>query len=873
MDWCNANVGVGNDLVEEAIKEEREGRNGAVLGEKARNFLEDRQREQLERKKKNGEEKFYAGVDLSKEGQENQEIKEDDEEIVRPPFTLKTPLFVRPKNGKKAEKRVEGDSKPQAFSQDSIDSSNKITKAANDSVKILNLGSSTSEDQESHSQSQAKAKELLSSTEEKEKDIKSKGKSSSLPFGFSTLSSALSTLTGNFSSYMLSLLDQPAYAMLSTRYMSKVFNPRTPNVPSVKYYSIAARTRKLAIYHPLWLPKTILDSAAESRTIGGESDGSAEALGSENQGNDGLVNVQSAKWGEFLGVMEGCDHWDLRGSGGPRWKNDRLDPKTGRIREEHEEKEKKKMEIKDRKEVEKMEKQRKKEEEKIKKEKMKDEERDQSWIDINKLLGSWISKGDAEKKWKNETGYKDQEANKSKLTASAKDKSSTVKESTSKTTSGPTSTSTVSEAANSFLENYATLSSPDEGSQDLSRSSKPSSDASTPTSETSVTSVVPNPLILTPDSALINEVAAWISDRLPERDQERRDLAEKRAEIQDRDGYGLRNANGNEGLGWRGAETFNNQSEIGSKSSLAGNEIGQQWEGSDVAGIPNEPTDGAENKEAEERLTLGSVPILDELNPPPGSISQPSPTTLSSMSTSAQEAASPSESTEDLSSRFVKPTDSSSSSKRETKLRRDAEWMEALGEGAQGRELRRELQWHRAQHVELKSKSKSQIQSSETSSSDSTSSNNKSLGTDPDAPIILDEPDIPPKLSGIRKPSDRYDAYDWDVPNKKRRRELLSAMGMSENSFSELSTSSFGIGTSTQLDADSRGISDRMLVGTRDFNGGLIGRSGSHSSFSLKHDGRKETEKQRREREIKEEEVELERFWLAICRHLWLEGF
>lgn len=299
MDWCNANVGVGNDLVEEAIKEEREGRNGAVLGEKARNFLEDRQREQLERKKKNGEEKFYAGVDLSKEGQENQEIKEDDEEIVRPPFTLKTPLFVRPKNGKKAEKRVEGDSKPQAFSQDSIDSSNKITKAANDSVKILNLGSSTSEDQESHSQSQAKAKELLSSTEEKEKDIKSKGKSSSLPFGFSTLSSALSTLTGNFSSYMLSLLDQPAYAMLSTRYMSKVFNPRTPNVPSVKYYSIAARTRKLAIYHPLWLPKTILDSAAESRTIGGESDGSAEALGSENQGNDGLVNVQSAKWGEF----------------------------------------------------------------------------------------------------------------------------------------------------------------------------------------------------------------------------------------------------------------------------------------------------------------------------------------------------------------------------------------------------------------------------------------------------------------------------------------------------------------------------------------------------------------------------------------------
>lgn len=24
-------------------------------------------------------------------------------------------------------------------------------------------------------------------------------------------------------------------------------------------------------------------------------------------GNDGLVTVQSAKWGEFLGIMEGCD--------------------------------------------------------------------------------------------------------------------------------------------------------------------------------------------------------------------------------------------------------------------------------------------------------------------------------------------------------------------------------------------------------------------------------------------------------------------------------------------------------------------------------------------------------------------------------------
>jgi triacylglycerol lipase len=36
----------------------------------------------------------------------------------------------------------------------------------------------------------------------------------------------------------------------------------------------------------------------------------------EEWGNDGLVTVQSAKWGEFLGVMEGCDHWEMRGARG-----------------------------------------------------------------------------------------------------------------------------------------------------------------------------------------------------------------------------------------------------------------------------------------------------------------------------------------------------------------------------------------------------------------------------------------------------------------------------------------------------------------------------------------------------------------------------
>lgn len=39
-------------------------------------------------------------------------------------------------------------------------------------------------------------------------------------------------------------------------------------------------------------------------------------IGSEYEGNDGLVSVSSAKWGEFLGVIDGVDHWWMRGSRG-----------------------------------------------------------------------------------------------------------------------------------------------------------------------------------------------------------------------------------------------------------------------------------------------------------------------------------------------------------------------------------------------------------------------------------------------------------------------------------------------------------------------------------------------------------------------------
>jgi triacylglycerol lipase len=109
---------------------------------------------------------------------------------------------------------------------------------------------------------------------------------------------SFSSLPSSFTTFLLGMFDSPAYANLTTRYLTKIFNPRTPDDPRVRYFSVAGRTGSVNIWHPLWLPKVVLDGAN-----GGE-------------GNDGLVSVESARWGEFLGTLEGADHWALRGASG-----------------------------------------------------------------------------------------------------------------------------------------------------------------------------------------------------------------------------------------------------------------------------------------------------------------------------------------------------------------------------------------------------------------------------------------------------------------------------------------------------------------------------------------------------------------------------
>jgi triacylglycerol lipase len=94
----------------------------------------------------------------------------------------------------------------------------------------------------------------------------------------------------------------------------------------VKYFSVAGRTESMSVWHPLWLPKMVLDGFEQKGKEKLKKEWEEKGYGQWNEklvwergdqwGNDGLVTVQSAKWGEFLGILEGCDHWEMRGARG-----------------------------------------------------------------------------------------------------------------------------------------------------------------------------------------------------------------------------------------------------------------------------------------------------------------------------------------------------------------------------------------------------------------------------------------------------------------------------------------------------------------------------------------------------------------------------
>ncbi|KAL9538189.1 hypothetical protein MBANPS3_011133 [Mucor bainieri] len=90
---------------------------------------------------------------------------------------------------------------------------------------------------------------------------------------------------------LIRLVDTEAYANLSTDYCKNYFNPNTPNDPSISYYSYGASAS-----FPAW---SLLN--LPSKWI------------KEKEGiNDGLVSVESAKWGTYIKTLQ-ADHWDLNG--------------------------------------------------------------------------------------------------------------------------------------------------------------------------------------------------------------------------------------------------------------------------------------------------------------------------------------------------------------------------------------------------------------------------------------------------------------------------------------------------------------------------------------------------------------------------------
>lgn len=81
-----------------------------------------------------------------------------------------------------------------------------------------------------------------------------------------------------------------AFSQLTQDYMKNSFNPRTPDVDDVKYYSYGAslEPNKWSVF-------------AASHTIVKRTEGL----------NDGLVSIESSRWGDYKGTLIGVSHLDL----------------------------------------------------------------------------------------------------------------------------------------------------------------------------------------------------------------------------------------------------------------------------------------------------------------------------------------------------------------------------------------------------------------------------------------------------------------------------------------------------------------------------------------------------------------------------------
>jgi triacylglycerol lipase len=83
-----------------------------------------------------------------------------------------------------------------------------------------------------------------------------------------------------------------AFAQLTTRYMVDEFNPTTPDHPTVRYFSYGAMVKdKPPLLSPFRHSHRVIEACEGP--------------------NDGLVSVESSKWGIYKGTLLGVNHLDL----------------------------------------------------------------------------------------------------------------------------------------------------------------------------------------------------------------------------------------------------------------------------------------------------------------------------------------------------------------------------------------------------------------------------------------------------------------------------------------------------------------------------------------------------------------------------------
>lgn len=87
-----------------------------------------------------------------------------------------------------------------------------------------------------------------------------------------------------------------AFDQLTREYMTKTFNPNTPDIPSVRYFS----------YGATYVPRFTSVFHRSGGIIARE-----EGHDGERAPNDGLVSVESSKWGTYKGTLIDVNHLDL----------------------------------------------------------------------------------------------------------------------------------------------------------------------------------------------------------------------------------------------------------------------------------------------------------------------------------------------------------------------------------------------------------------------------------------------------------------------------------------------------------------------------------------------------------------------------------